>query len=123
MVVFTEGRQTGEFLLSEGNGHRSRDNITYVSGAGIIAPGTVIGKITASGKWQTMNPAAVDGSQVAAGVALYRGDATSADAKAAAIVRDAEVKTGSLVYHANVDTTPEFTAAATQLAAVGIIIR
>ena len=48
MTVLTEGRHPGEFLMTEANGQRSRENITIASGAGIIAPGTVLGRITAS---------------------------------------------------------------------------
>ncbi len=46
-TVFTEGKRDTEGVLSEANGQRSRDNITIASGAGVIAPMTVLGKITA----------------------------------------------------------------------------
>lgn len=43
MTTFTEGRHPGEFLLSEANFHRSRDNaVVAVSQA--ILPGTVLAK-------------------------------------------------------------------------------
>jgi hypothetical protein len=44
-------RHPGEFILSEANGQRSREAITIASGAGIIAAGTVLGKVTATGKY------------------------------------------------------------------------
>lgn len=44
--VMTEGRHAGEFLLSEADGMRSRDNITVKTGAGVLAAGTVLGKET-----------------------------------------------------------------------------
>lgn len=47
MTALTEGRHTGEGILSEARGHRSRDNITIASGAGIIAPMTVLGMVSA----------------------------------------------------------------------------
>jgi len=50
MTVLIEARHPGEFLMTEANGQRSRETITIASGAGIIAPGTVLGKVTASGK-------------------------------------------------------------------------
>jgi hypothetical protein len=51
MTVLLEARHPGEFLMTEANGQRSRETITIASGAGIIAPGTVLGKVTASGKY------------------------------------------------------------------------
>ena len=51
MTKFTEGRHPGEGLFSEANGHRSRDVITIAAGSGVVGPGTVVGKITASGKF------------------------------------------------------------------------
>lgn len=123
MTVYTEGRHPGEFLMTEANGQRSRENITIASGAGIIAPGTVLGKITASGKYVASAVGATDGSQTAVAVSLYGCDATSADVGIAAIVRDAEVKASILTYHADRDQAAEKTAANTNLAAVGILVR
>lgn len=123
MPVFTEGRHPGEFLLTEANGQRSREAVTVASGAGIIAAGTVLGKVTASGKYLASAVGAVDGSEVAVAVALYGCDATSADVEIAAIVRDAEVKGPVLTYHADRDLDAEKTAANADLAGVGIIVR
>lgn len=47
MSIKTEGVHAGEFLLSEANGERSRENITITSGSGILPAGTVLAKITA----------------------------------------------------------------------------
>lgn len=129
MVTFTEGRHPGEFLLSEAAGARSRGVATIVSGSGVIAPGTVLGKFTSGanvGKYAPAPAAAADpdvGNQTAVAVALYGCDATSADAKIAIIERDAEVNVNILTYAASVNDGTERTAKATQLAAVGIIVR
>lgn len=123
MTVYTEGRHPGEFLLSEAAGQRSREVVTVVSGAGVIAPGTILGKITAGGKYQTRDVSAVDGSETAAAVALYGCDATSADAEITAIFRDAEVKADGLALTVNADEAAERASAATELAAAGIIVR
>ncbi|MFA8386875.1 MAG: head decoration protein [Pelagibaca sp.] len=123
MTVLTEGRHPGEFLMSEANRQRSRDNITVASGAGIIAPGTVLGKVAASGKYVASAAGATDGSEAAVAVALYGCDATSAEAAIAAIVRDAEVNGSVLTYHADRDQPAEKAAANAALAAVGIIVR
>lgn len=123
MSTLTEGKYPGEFLMSEANGTRSRDTVTVVSGAGVIEPGTVLGKITASGKYTTALLASNDGSESAAAIALYGCDATSADASVVIISRDAEVNSNMLVWGADIDTTNEKAAAAVLLAAKGIIVR
>ena len=64
MPVLTEGRYAGEFVVSEGNGKISRETITVLSGQTLQA-GRVLGKVTASGKYKALDPAAVDGSEAA----------------------------------------------------------
>jgi len=49
MTVLTEGRHPGEFIMTEANGMRSRDKITIKSGAGVVLPGTVLGKVAVAG--------------------------------------------------------------------------
>jgi hypothetical protein len=44
MTVFTEGKHACEGLMSEAPGQRSREAIVIASGAGIIAPMTILGK-------------------------------------------------------------------------------
>jgi hypothetical protein len=129
MTVFTEGRYAAEFLLSEANGHRSREAVTVASGEGVIAPGAVLGVFTSganAGKYG-LSPAAADdpdvGQQTAVAVALTGCDATSAAAEIVVIRRDAEVNVNMLSYDASVDDGTKKAAKATQLAAVGIIVR
>jgi hypothetical protein len=129
MTVLNEGRHPGEFLMSEANRQRSRDNITIASGSGVIAPGTVLGKFTSganAGKYSPAPNAAADpnvGNQTAVAVALYGCDATSADADIAAVARDAEVNGKTLTYAPSVDDNTKKAAKNAQLAAVGIIVR
>jgi hypothetical protein len=56
-------------------------------------------------------------------VLLGWADITDGDVEAAVISRDAEVNGDCLEYEATVDTDNEKAAKATQLAAVGIIVR
>jgi len=123
MTVYTEGRHAGEFIMSEAAGKRSRDTITIASGAGVIAPGTVLGKVTASGKYIASAVGAADGSETAAAICIYGCDATSADVEVAAIVRDAEVNGNILTYHADRDQDAEKASANADLAGAGIIVR
>lgn len=126
MATLTEPRHPAEFLLSEANGHRSRDVVTLASNGSTeieYEAGAVLGKVTASGKYAVYDSAAVDGTQSAAAV-LYEGVTVPAtgDLAAVAVVRDAEVKGDGLVYAAGQDAAAK-TAAATDLAALGIVIR
>lgn len=54
---------------------------TIASGQGVLARGTAVGRITASGKWVKSASAAADGSQIIRGILLHDVDATSADAE------------------------------------------
>lgn len=122
----TESRRDVGFVLSEANGHRSRENTTIAAGEGILEPGTVLGTVTATGKRVASPPAAVigkEGAEAADAVLAYRVDATAADIKAVVIARDAEVIAPELVYEATVDTPAEQAAKQDQLAAVGVIAR
>ena len=123
MTILTEGKHAASFILSEASGMRSRDTITIVSGAGVVLAGTVLGKITASGKYTPSTVAAADGSQTAAAVNIYEVDATSADVEVAGITRDAEVNKNELTFAADADTAPEQAAKLVSLATVGIIAR
>ncbi|MEY9404431.1 hypothetical protein ABIF66_004285 [Bradyrhizobium japonicum] len=122
MPTFNEGRHPAEFLLSEANGQRSRGNITIGQNQTSV-PGSVLGQITASGQYIAHDPAAADGSQVAAAVALY-GAVTGAGATAAisAIVREAEVNGKTLTTKTGL-TAPQLAQISTDLAGKQIIVR
>lgn len=118
MTALTEGRHSGEFILSESNGNRSREEVTIVSGEDLAA-GTVLGKITASGKYAAYDNGASDGTQTAVGVLLDACDASGGDTQATMIARDAEVNGEMLGYLTGADEA----AGITDLLAVGIIVR
>lgn len=123
MPTKTDALGTGAFIKSEANGERSRDQITIASGAGALVPGTVLGKITASGKFGLYDNDAADGRQTAAALLYAAVDATSADAIGVGVVRDAEVFLDRLTWGAAVTTQAEKDAAVVELAAAGIITR
>ena len=75
--MLTEKRHAGDFILSEGDGNFSRDNVTIVSGASVLEAGTALGKITASGKYGVYDNAAVDGRQAVAAVLYGSADPTA----------------------------------------------
>lgn len=108
-------------LLSEAEGHRSRENVTIVSGQD-LKYGDVVGKVSGSGKYAIYNNGASDGTEAAVGV-LIGGDvdATDGDLPGAILVRDAEVNQDLLGWGAN-DSTG-ITAGKAELVALGILLR
>lgn len=91
-TVKTEGIHNGEWLISD-SGTRSREQRTFTAALNTAYPsGTVLGKITASGKFVPSLNAASDGSQNAVEILLYEIPAGAArDVQVATIARDAEV--------------------------------
>lgn len=83
----------------------TREEITIVSGAGEVKPLTVLGKITATGKYTPLNTAATDGSEEAAGIMYSHVDATSGDKAAVALVNGpAIVRAGGLIFPAGISS-------------------
>lgn len=128
MTTFTEKRHPLSFVLNEQPGHLSRETVTIEggsAGAGVVEAGTVLGKITASGKYVPSPATGSDGSQVAKAINAYRVDATGDDVQAVVIARLAEVNGNMLVYDPSVNDAAKVLAKAAQLAAVNgpIIVR
>lgn len=124
MSLKTSTLGTGAFLKSEGPGHISRDTITIPGGTGVVLAGTVLGKVTASGKYVPYNDDGTDdGSRTAAAILLADVDATSADSTAVGITRLAEVWTDRLIWGAGVTTNTEKTNGLADLAAKLVIAR
>lgn len=124
--VMTNRIRAGGFMQSEANYARARDKVTLeggTGGAGILYAGTVLGKVTASGKYMPSPASGSDGSQTAVAILWDDADATNGDLEVAVIARDAEVRAADLSYDSSVDTDNEKAAKWTQLAAVGIIVR
>ena len=115
MPILNEGRYTGEHLISEASGTRSREQVVVTLSGVSLKAGTVMGKITASGKYVPYSNAASNGSEVAAGVLYDTLDAFTGDVKAIVHVRHAEV--------AEVMLTGLDTPGKADLLALGIITR
>lgn len=120
MPVLLEGKHPGEFIAAQGNGDLSRDLITLITGQKLNG-GAVLGKITASGKYTAVAPAATDGSQTAAALLYANTDATAADKVCAAVVREATVNGKELDY--GTLTTNQIAQANLDLATQNIIVR
>ena len=99
MSALYENPHDGNFILSEDDeGRLSRDNVIIASGAGKLRPGTVLGKLTASGKFVPSPKTETNGSETAAAVLVGSADATGADAVAVAVTRHAEVNRYGLFF-------------------------
>lgn len=112
-----------DIVKTEGPNRISRDEVTILTGVGKIVPGQVLGRVTASGKYKLLTPAAADGTEVASKVSLQYADATSADAPRTVVVsRQAEVVAQALVWPAGITATQK-AAALLQLENAGIVAR
>lgn len=111
-----------DVVKDEGRNRYSRDTDTLASGSGIVIAGTVLGKVTASGKFKPLAPAANDGTQNAASVILQYSNATAADQPVVNLKRRAQVVLQSLVWPAGI-TDAQKSAALAQLSALGIVAR
>lgn len=102
MSTLTEGRHPGEFLINEQPGTLSRDQVTVtVAASTTLEPGSVLGKITASGKYVMYDNDSSDGREVAAGIlhgALENESLSPADMDAVVINFGAEVRAADLVW-------------------------
>ena len=119
-TVFREPVRPGEHLVSEVT-TQSREVGVITGGAAYVA-GTVLGKITASGKLTILTPAASDGSQNAAAVLYGPVDTTAGDRSATINVRLTEVNGLVLTWPTGI-TGVQQSAAIAQLAALGVIVR
>jgi len=110
------------FLISEANGHRSRDEITLKQRAALYRAGEVVGQVTADSEFTTYDDGAVDGTEMAAAIVVRDTDASAAAVSAAAVRRDAEVQRSELVFDAGQNQAAQ-DAAIVDLAVRGIIAR
>lgn len=115
MPTLNQGKNTAEFLLSEGNGSISREQGVLSSVAGALVPGTVLGRITVGGELVAYSNGASDGSQTAVGVLYAKAPDSTADQKVVYIARHAEVILAEL--------TGADAAAQVELLALGIVCR
>ena len=119
MTVLTQGIQTGEWLISEGEGQFSRDQAVATVAGGIALPsGTVMGRVTASGKLVKYDNAASDGSQAAVAILYTALPGTNGDRPVTVFSRACEVNGAMLNGGTGVDAPGK-----ADLLALGIIVR
>lgn len=123
MNALTKPPTLGDVLKYEVEPNYTRDVI--ILAAGMPYPvGSVLGRITASGKYKLATSGGTDGAQTAVAVLLYPVDATLADAQGIVVARGPSiVSRAALAYDATVNDGAKITTKLGQLAAVGIIAR
>jgi hypothetical protein len=123
MTVLTQPPSMGDILKYEVNPNYTREEVTLLQGMPYPV-GSVLGRITASGKYKLSTSGGSDGAQTASAVLLYAVDATLADATGIVLARGpAIVSRAALAYDATVDDGAKITTKIGQLAAAGIIAR
>lgn len=119
MPTLTEGQTPGDFVLYELPEY-SRDEVTIGSGAD-LAPGTVLGKVTATGKYIRSVRTADDGSETPVAVLRNPADAAAADVQAVVQARITRVRRYGLVFDDSYSTEAYRNAACAALNGVGIL--
>ena len=126
MATLTKIQSNASFIVSESNGYRSRDAVTVtVPASTTYAAGTLLGKITASGKYVRHAAGADNGSEDEAGVlyeTLVNTAVSAVDSESVSFARDAEVNGSELTYEVGADAA-QITASNLALKALGIIVR
>lgn len=119
MTTFTQGIETLEFMLSPPRGMRHLGTGTVtVAGSVALPSGTVLGKVTATGKFIKQTDGAGDGSQAAAAILVNPRDGVNGDYNSTLVLRDCEVIGDRL----NGGAGPSALAKAALLA-LGIVVR
>ncbi|MGB3272674.1 MAG: head decoration protein [Xanthobacteraceae bacterium] len=126
MPVLTMAPTLGDLLKYELNGNYSRETVTLKAGTNYTL-GSVLGKITASGKYR-LSPAAQfagdEGAETAIAVLIEAADATAADKAGLVVARGPVILSkAALVLDASVDDASKTAAKHAELSAVGLVAR
>ncbi len=122
MTSLTNRIRAGGYVQSESNPYIARDHVVIeggTGGAGKVYAGTVMGQITASGKYVPWAHGASDGSQTAIAILWDDVDATLGDVVGTITSRLCEVRLADLTYDTG-GSVPTMTA---NLATKFIIVR
>lgn len=86
--------------------------------------GSLVGKVTATGKYQLVDPTAVDGSQVVAGIVLEnKSIPATTDTEVVVMVRGSAIVGDQAIVYDNAFDAGQKTAALAEIEALGILVR
>ena len=121
MPTLTETRHAGGFLVWEALRDYCRSTVILASGN--LQPGTILGKITASGKYAAHDPAAANGTQTAAAILWDSVDASGGDTNAVVLIRGPAIVNQYEISIPGTPTAPQIAAAYAALLTLGILVR
>ena len=123
MTTLTQAPSMGDVLKWDANPNYTREAVTLLTGTSYAA-GSVLGKITANGKYKLATATGTDGAQIASAVLLTATDATGADAMGVILARGpAIVSKAELAFDASVPAGALTTTKLGELVTVGIVPR
>ena len=125
-LVATRKPLLGNLLKHEyANRTYTRETVTVNEAAAEeYSVGSLVGKVTATGKYKLVDPTAVDGSEVVAGVVIENKSVlATTDTSVAVLVRGpAIIADGAIVFDKTFDAGQQ-TAAKAEIESLGIVIR
>jgi len=123
MATLTQSPTMGDVLKYDDNPDYTRETVTLLAGTN-YAIGSVLGIVTASGKYTLSPDTGTTGEETAVAVLLEAVDATAADAAGVILARGPSiVSKAQLVYDSTVSTAAKITTKEGQLKAAGIVSR
>lgn len=117
--TYTEAAYTGEHIISEANGARSRETGTLASGN--LPAGAVLA-LNGTGDYVPLAPAATDGTEVAKAVLYGAADASDAPQPITVHVRACEVHGALLTWPESADEAA-ITSGTNDLVSLGVVVR
>lgn len=119
-LVSNYPKHSSEWLKHELDPELYREEITIPAGTGDLKTGTVLGSVTANGKYVPHVNGASDGTETPAGILLHGVDASGAsDVKAVRVTGEAKIAPLALTWDASVDNQTKIDAALAQLKTLG----
>lgn len=110
----------GGYLIGDFDNNRTNEQIMLAAKASEYRVGTILGKVTATGVYKPLDPAASDGSQNFGAILYGRRPASTNAQRAAGTVREATLNANLLYYEVAV-SAPQKAAIESAMKAVGII--
>jgi hypothetical protein len=119
-AVNYETRRSGFYLGESASPNIINEEVIVASGSGVLYPGQVLGRVTASGKYVPHDNALANGGEVATAILFHKVDATGADVKTVATTNGPATINGNLLTFKAGISAPNKAAALTALRAKGL---
>ncbi len=123
-AVTFNNKRSGCYLGESAPLNIINEEIIVASGAGKLDAGTILGKVTASGKYVAFDPTLETGAEEPEGIAIlfHPVDATSADVKTVATVRGPATINGNMLTYKAAMSAPNKIVARNALRAKGMAV-